>query len=244
VVTPPGAPRTGRGTADLHVHTCYSDGRPTPRQVLAHVRAMGQIQVIAITDHDTIAGAVKAAALAPDFDVAVIVGEEVSSVDGHVLGLFLRERVPPNLSAEDTIRAIHEQGGLAVAPHPFYRPLRPQGPPGRPAMESVGTLAETLPFDAVEVVNGTPFLGEANRRAQCRNRGTTRRAEVGASDGHILAAIGKGYTRFPGRTAEDVRRAILYCRTVAWSRPYSVSNLAVYARFWLGLSLERGGPAW
>jgi predicted metal-dependent phosphoesterase TrpH len=244
VVTPSNSRRAVRGSADLHIHTCYSDGRPTPRQVLSHVRAMGEVQVIAITDHNTIAGAERAAALAPEYGVAVIVGEEVSSTGGHILGLFLQERVPPGLSAEDTIRAIHAQAGIAVAAHPCYRPLRPQGPDGRPTMESVGPLMETLPFDAVEVVNGTPFLGPANQRAQCRNRGATRRAEVGASDAHILPAIGKGYTRFSGRTPEELRHAILEGRTVAWSRPYSVGDLAAYLRFWLGVSLERGQPAW
>lgn len=244
MVAPPRRGPPARSSADLHIHTSYSDGLPTPRQVLAHVRAMGDLHVIAITDHDTIAGAARAAILAPDFGVTVIVGEEVSSIDGHILGLFLQECVPPNLSAEATIQAIHAQGGLVVAPHPYYRPLRPYGPPGRPAMESVGALSATLPFDAVEIVNGTPFLGPANQRAQCHNRGAARRTAVGSSDAHILAAIGKGYTRFPGRTAEDLRRAIVLGRTVAWSRPYSAGDLAVYARFWLAISLERGGPAW
>ena len=244
MVAPPGAAGAVRSSADLHIHTCYSDGRPTPRQVLAHVRAMGQFHVIAITDHDTIAGAVRTAALAPAYGIEAIVGEEVSSLGGHILGLFLQEHIPPGLSAEATIRAIHEQGGVAVAPHPYYRPLRPQGPSGRPTMESVGALMATLPFDAVEVVNGTPFLGPANRRAQCSNRGATRRAEVGSSDAHILPAIGKGYTRFSGRTAGELRQTILQGRTVAWSRPYSASDLAAYLRFWLGVSLERGQPAW
>lgn len=243
MVARPGTLDAVRGTADLHVHTCFSDGQPTPRQVLAHVQAMGEPHVLAITDHDTIAGAVQAAALAPDFGVAVVVGEEISSTGGHILGLFLRERVCPRMSPEETIEAIHAQGGLAVAPHPFYRPRRAEGRPNRPTMESVGALVGTLPFDAIEIVNGTPFLDPANREAQRHNR-RLRRAEVGSSDAHILAAIGKGYTRFPGRTAEALRCAIAHGRTVAWSRRYDACDLVGYARFWLGLSLERGKPAW
>lgn len=63
-------------------------------------------------------------------------------------------------------------------------------------------------------------------------------------DAHILAAIGKGYTRFPGRTAETLRCAVLHGRTVAWSGRYRACDLVGYARFWLGPSLERGQPAW
>lgn len=232
------------GAADLHIHTRYSDGQPSPRAVLAYVRARGFPRVLAITDHNTIEGAIQAVALAPRYGLSVIIGEEVSSSAGHIVGLFLQERVPPGLSPQATIDAIHAQGGLAIAAHPFYQPRRPQRMLDRPAMESVGCLAGVLPFDAIETLNGTPFLGRANQRAQRFHRRTSGRAETGSSDAHILDAIAKACTLFPGETVEDLRHALLTGTTIAYGRAYRARELLRYARFWLAISINRREPAW
>lgn len=241
------APAATRGiysAADLHTHTCHSDGRPTPRELLEKVAADGHLQIIAVTDHNTIEGALEAADLAPTYGLICVVGEEVSSSAGHILGLFLADAVPPALSPEETIAAIHKQGGLAVAPHPFYHPRRPQPVPELPTMESVGELIATLPFDAVETINATPFLSGANREAQRYNRAHANRPELASSDAHILDAVGKGYTVFPGETAGDLRRAILAGETVALQQRYAVGELIAYLQFWVRTSVARGGPAW
>src|SRR5690348_4068904 len=109
------------GTADLHVHTRHSDGEPSVRELLEHVAGRTTLNVIAIADHDTIAGALEARHIAREsgHPFEVVVGEEVSTRDGHLVGLFLYERVRPGMSAADTVAAIKEQGGLAFAPHPF-----------------------------------------------------------------------------------------------------------------------------
>src|SRR5689334_8400182 len=105
------------------MHTSHSDGWPSPGAVVDHVASLGDLDVIAITDHDTIEGALQAADLAADRPDAphVIVGEEVSSRHGHILGLFLERRVEPGLSAAATVSAIHDQGGIAIAAHPCWR---------------------------------------------------------------------------------------------------------------------------
>jgi predicted metal-dependent phosphoesterase TrpH len=233
-----------RSAADLHIHTYYSDGQPSPRAVLEYVRHRGFPRVLAITDHNTIAGAVQASALAREYGLSVIVGEEVTSTGGHILGLFLEAAVPAGLSPEATIAAIHGQGGLAVAVHPFYQPRRPQRAIERPTMESVGALAGRLPFDAIEVHNGTPFLRRANERALRFNRSGPRRAETGASDAHILDAIGKACTIFPGETVEDLRQALLSGTTLAHGRAYRARELLRYLHFWLSMSIGRRSPAW
>src|SRR5579864_9474354 len=110
---------TTRATADLHMHTRYSDGRPTVRALLDHIARRTRLQVIAITDHDTIEGALEARALQARYPFEVVVGEEISSREGHILALFLRQHVAPGMSAAETIAAIHEHGGLAIAAHPF-----------------------------------------------------------------------------------------------------------------------------
>ena len=197
---------TRLGTADLHVHTTFSDGRDTPHAVYSAARSR-RIDVLAVTDHDSLVGALVAAdaaqrAQAPPF---VIVGEEVTSAQGHIIGLFLRELVRPGLSAADTIRAIHRQGGMAIAAHPFWRTLQADGKPPH----GVGSLVFDLPFDAIEVRNGgfTPSMMRANRRAEAA-AAAVRTPRVGGSDAHVRQAIGWAHTRFPGRTPDDLRRAI------------------------------------
>src|ERR1700704_2139927 len=142
-------PMVAPGRADLHMHTTASDGWPTPKELVEHAARRAGLDVIAVTDHDTIEGALRAqehAAKRARFHV--IVGEEVSSRDGHIVALFIERRVRPGMSAAATVDAIHDQGGLALAVHPFWRTQRRvrTGP-----VHGVGWLAADLAFDAVEV---------------------------------------------------------------------------------------------
>ncbi len=221
------------GAADLHIHTCHSDGAPSVQALLDHVALHRQLDVIAITDHDTIAGALEAQEILRrgSYPFEVVVGEEVSTREGHLVGLFLHERIPPGLSAADSVAAIHAQGGFAFAPHPFFRWRQIEGRPI--TMVGLGAMIRDLRLDAVETINATPFLSSANRRAAHFNAATTRLPALGNSDGHILAAIGKGYTAFPGRSARDLRNAIADGRVAAHTRPYTVAELLAYLRFWL-----------
>lgn len=89
------------GIADLHVHTTHSDGVDTPESVIEHALGRCELDLVAITDHDTISGAQLAASHAAErgWGGRVIVGEEVSTLDGHVLGLFLHSPIRPGLMA-------------------------------------------------------------------------------------------------------------------------------------------------
>lgn len=105
----------------IHLHTHYShDSNQSPADILAAAERE-RIDVVAITDHDEIDGAREAREISErgGSPVRVIVGEEVSSRDGHIIGLFLQRRIEPWMSAEETIAAIREQGGVVLAPHPF-----------------------------------------------------------------------------------------------------------------------------
>jgi predicted metal-dependent phosphoesterase TrpH len=225
------------GRADLHIHTRKSDGRPTVREVLEHVSQHARLDVIAITDHDTIAGALEAAKLAREYTVEVIVGEEISSREGHILGLFLHEAVRPGLNAMDTVRAIHEQGGIAIAAHPFIRAHAQIPSVGRCRL-GVGAALRRVPFDGVEVINSFPSLAWANMRAQRFNSRYARSAEIGGSDAHVVEAIGKGYTSFSGKTAADLQLAIGNRQTRAGRSRYGPLVLGKYAGFLLDAILN------
>src|SRR5262245_32656349 len=124
------------GRADLHVHSWWSDGAQSPEDTVRE--AAGRVDVLAITDHDETAGALQAREFArehPDLGVDVVVGEEVSTLNGHLLALYLEERIPAGLSAAETIELVHAQGGLAVAAHPFH-PIRYRRS-GRPSLASL-----------------------------------------------------------------------------------------------------------
>jgi predicted metal-dependent phosphoesterase TrpH len=163
----------------------------------------------------------------------VIVGEEVSSRDGHIVGLFLERRVKPGLSAAATVHAIHEQGGIAVAAHPFWRTQRQR----RSApVHGVGWLAAELGFDAIEVENATPGFYVFNQLARRLNMGLGA-AELGGSDAHIVDAVGRAFTEFPGKTPAALRKAIEMAETRAGRRRYRAVGLMRYAAW--GLNHQR-----
>ena len=231
-----GAGRTV-GRADVHIHTRYSDGRATVRQVLERAAADPLLDVIAITDHNTIAGALEAASLAPSYGLDVIVGEEITSRQGHILGLFLSQAVPAGLSGEETVAAVHAQGGLAVAAHPFVsRTDRIRGI-GRVPM-GAGPVVEEIAFDAIEVANSFPLFSPANRRARGLQEGGSLSA-TGGSDAHVVEAVGKGYTEFPGRTAADLATAIRQGQTAGRRSRYGPGLVVAYGRYIAGSYVAR-----
>jgi len=211
------------GKADIHIHTIFSDGLMSPEALVEHVVHNTDLDVIAVTDHDTIAGALVAKSYVDFFKdtfrkFEVIVGTEVTSAEGDILGLFVNEDVPKGMSAADTIAAIHEQGGLAIAAHPFsHAPVLLQ----IDGMLGAGKLIGSLPFDGVEAINGTPSEFFSNRLTAFNNRRWQELAVTGGSDGHYLPSIGGIYTEFHGKTAADLRYAIEQRETRAGGGVYN-----------------------
>jgi predicted metal-dependent phosphoesterase TrpH len=220
-----------RSVADLHIHTHYSDGWDSPAEIVDQARLRG-LRVIAITDHDCIEGAFIAArhaAMKPGVDV--VVGEEVSTREGHVLGLFLKTRVAPGLTAADTVAAIHDQGGLAIAAHPYWRTRAHAS--GHPP-HGVGDRLLNARFDAVEVLNGgfTPSMMLANVRAAWANEHRLL-AEIGGSDAHVKQAVGSAVTLFRGSTVRHLRRALESGETLARVRWPSAVAIGRYVAWGL-----------
>ncbi len=196
-----------QGRADLHIHTVASDGTADVRSILDHVVRQGDLDVIAITDHERIDAAVAARAMAADegLPVDVIVGEEVTTLGGHLLALFVERPIKPYRSLRTTILDIHDAGGLAIPAHPLVPfPLCAQGWVLRRLLDDADPRARP---DALETFNPTA-LGRPWHDRVVRFADRHGLPGVGNSDAHALAAIGSGWTTFEGRSAADLRRAI------------------------------------
>jgi hypothetical protein len=178
----------GRILVDLHVHTNHSgDCASNVKDVLAAARQIG-LGGLAIADHNTIAGALEAAeaAAAEDDGFIVIVGEEVKTQDGEVIGLFLTEEIPPGLTFEETVAMIKAQGALVYVPHPFDRLHF------TPPYEILVRNADRI--DAIEIYNARLALESFNAAAE---RFAHKYGILGGagSDSHVLAGLGTAMVR-------------------------------------------------
>jgi predicted metal-dependent phosphoesterase TrpH len=177
----------------MHSHTMWSgDSTTTPEEIAAAVTEAG-IDVLCITDHNAIKGAVDLIGCLP---CRVIVGEELRTHAGEIIGLFLSEHIPVGVQPGDAARAIREQGGLVYIPHP-YDPMR------RNLNESaLVSLIDDGLVDAIEVINSKTSLLSLNRRAAA----TALAHDLGAgagSDAHVPDAIGAAYVELPDFDGPD-----------------------------------------
>lgn len=195
------------GRADLHIHSVASDGTATVAAILDHVGRTGGLDVIAITDHERIDAAVAARAMAADQGrpFEVVVGEEVTTLGGHLLALYIERPIRPYRGLRTTIADVHDAGGIAIPAHPLVPfPLCAQGWAIRRLLDDPDPAVHP---DGLEAFNPTA-LGRPWHDRVVRFADEHGLSPVGNSDAHALAAIGTGWTEFPGRSADDLRRAI------------------------------------
>ncbi len=175
---PPGTVRV-----DMHSHTMWSgDCTTTPDELRAAVVGCG-IDVLCITDHNSVAGALR---MVDELPCRVVVGEELRIGQGELIGLFLTEIVPQGLGLLDSARAIRDQGGIVYVPHPFD-PMR-----NCLAPRQIDELASAGLIDAFEVRNAKTSLESLNRRAADYAADLGILAGAG-SDAHVPDALGAAY---------------------------------------------------
>lgn len=233
------------GYADLHVHTTYSfDSTTTVRAVLKQAADEG-LDVIAITDHDEVRGALEGRELASKFGIEVLPGVEISTSQGHVLAFFIEKNPPWRIPFLDTLLWVADQGGIAVVAHPFA-PL--------PESASLEVVLHTLQhpvarkaLKGIEVHNAS--LRALNARAEKLSQYLPL-ARTGGSDAHVYGAIGTGRTFFPGQSVHDLHVALEKALTIPvpmrkysirylleWTRRFALRHLRGYASDTLSANL-------
>lgn len=180
---------------DLHCHSEASHDCRTPLTSFPARCAARGISVQAITDHNEIWGAQKLQTLVQGSGLTVIVGEEISSRDGELIGLFLNEKISPGLSAEETVAAIRAQGGLVLLPHGFD-PLKRW----RLKPEALEQLANNI--DIIETFNARISQPHWNRVA-VRWAETHQRIQSAGSDAHTLGQVGDAWVQTPQRPIRE-----------------------------------------
>jgi len=203
------------------MHTEYSRDSRVPLADFAELARRAQLGAVCITDHDTIEGGLRLREMATGLQV--IVGEEITTADGELVGLYLETRVAPGLSAEHTIELIHEQGGLAYVPHPFSRNRR------RHLRHSVlERVAPTL--DIVEVFNAREVASASNLRALEFARQHALPGGVG-SDSHRPIEIGRAYVDVaPFVTPQELVVALRDGQVTG-----TLSGLGIHVRTWVDI---------
>ena len=171
---------------DFHMHTHHSyDCLVEPRALVDRCIKVG-LNCIAVTDHNSLEGALAVKNIAPFF---VILGEEIKTTHGEITGLFLTEEIPKGLSPLETVQRIKEQGGLVSLPHPFDRI-------GRSPLESEIIAELVSQVDIIEGFNArTTFRGDNMRSQKFAEENSLPMTAV--SDAHTLGELGISYTEFP-----------------------------------------------
>ena len=201
--------------AELHVHTRHSDGKSSVKEVLEACVKKG-IQIVSITDHDTINGSMEAIEIVREehMNIEVLPGVEVTTSSGHLLVYGIMDDVEKGMSIRETVERVRELGGVTAIAHPYQIERRGVAIPSR-----------HVPYvDAVEVFNAKYVIGICNAMAR-RLAVRFGKSMIAGSDAHIAEHVGYGLTVIEG----DVTGAIRDGKTEIKGEKIPVSSQLLYS---------------
>lgn len=175
---------------ELHVHTRYSHDSILFLNLLALKCHWKKIKCVAICDHNTITGAQKAQNLFSKYGINVIVGEEIFSADGEIIGLYLKNPIPSGLCAEETVRMIKEQNGLVMIPHPYDEKRY------KTVLKTKKLYEISDNIDLIEIYNGRNVSEKYSvKQAEIADSVVTDKkvAMIAGSDAHTFLELGRNY---------------------------------------------------
>jgi predicted metal-dependent phosphoesterase TrpH len=228
---------------DLHCHTSWSPDSLSRPERVARAAAERGLTHLAITDHGRLEGAFVARDAAPP-GLTIIVGEEISTLEGDLIGLFLERPVACGMPAAEAVAAVREQGGLVGLAHPYDRfrgSTLARGGAKSNERGSTGPIDAIAPLvDYVEAFNARVPFGNANLRAAAW-AAAHRLPGVAVSDAHTLLEVGVSYTILPGPVgdAESLRAALPRAELMTSHASYVVRAWTPIARL---VQRLRGGP--
>ena len=204
---------------DSHIHSEYSPDSKSKLKDIFKVAKNKNIDIIGISDHNTVEGSKEARKLTKNDDLLVIPSIEVSALEGHILGFGCEENIKRDLQATETIDLIHDQGGLAIIPHPycFYRH---------------GLLCKAdykeLKIDAIETKNARFVIGYCNNKAKKLSK-KENYPGLGASDAHYYKFVGDCYSKIDcEKDIDSVLKSIKKAKVEALGKGTSNIRLSKY----------------
>ncbi len=179
----------------------------TPRDLVFYAKKKG-LTAVAVTDHNCVEGALK---IAKETDFPIIPGIEIDSLDGHIVGLNVKEIIPRRLSATETAERIHTAGGVAIACHPYAL--------------FKGSLGKNVcsEFDAIEVINARAFPFKRSVKKANETAERLKLSRVAGTDAHYGPQVGYGYTVIDADlNIEAIMKAIVNGHCEAYGEPVPV----------------------
>jgi len=206
---------------DLHVHTCYSEDATTTLKEVVYYAKKNGLDGVAITDHETIRGALK---LARKNQLTIIPGLEVETLRGHILALNITTLIPPKLSLTETVQKIHDAGGVAVIAHPAVV-----------LKTGLGLMiTSNSNIDAVEVINSASFPFFLSTYLGRRLAKRLNLPQTAGSDSHHALEIGTAYTLVDADSnIADVAEAIRKGAITPWGKPITWMKRVQRGAFYL-----------
>ena len=188
--------------AEFHIHTRYSHDSILNYFFILYMCKLKKINLIAITDHNEVVGAQKYKEKLAKHNIEVIVGEEIFTKDGEIIGLYLLEKIEPNLTPSETIHLIKKQGGYVYIPHPYDEKRY------KSVLKYDEIIKNKKDIDFIEIHNGRNIEESFSKKQEEISNELTNATKIIGSDAHTFYELGRNIVTFEYRGKEDLKESI------------------------------------